>query len=108
MGARMHSVDMETRQGAGNYLRSLENRIRERAYEMWTAQGCIQGHDDQHWLAAEREILTESTAPSRCPKPPLLLHAHLRRSLIGDASCGSCFSGCFLAWASLRPPRSAW
>ena len=27
----------------------------------------------------------------------LLLHAHVRRSLIGDASCGSSFSGCFLA-----------
>jgi hypothetical protein len=62
MGARMHSVDTETRHGAGSYLRSLENRIRERAYEFWTAHGCIHGQADQHWLAAEREILTESTA----------------------------------------------
>jgi hypothetical protein len=62
MGARMHSVDTETRHGAGSYLRSLENRIRERAYEIWTAHGCIQGQADQHWLAAEHEILTESTA----------------------------------------------
>jgi hypothetical protein len=58
----MHSVDTETRHGAGSYLRSLENRIRERAYEIWTAHGCIHGQADQHWLAAEREILTESTA----------------------------------------------
>jgi Protein of unknown function (DUF2934) len=58
----MHSVDTETRHGAGSYLRSLENRIRERAYEVWTAHGCIHGQADQHWLAAEREILTESTA----------------------------------------------
>src|SRR6266571_6321514 len=42
--------------------RSLENRIRERAYEIWTAHGCIHGQADQHWVAAEREILTESTA----------------------------------------------
>src|SRR5438034_3073340 len=62
MGARMHSVYTETRHGAGSYLRSLENRIRERAYEIWTAHGCIHGQADQHWLAAEREILTESTA----------------------------------------------
>src|SRR4029450_3767441 len=62
MGARMHSVDTETRHGAGSCLRSLENRIRERAYEVWTAHGCIHGQADQHWLAAEREILTESTA----------------------------------------------
>ncbi len=58
----MHSVDTETRHGAGSYLRSLENRIRERAYEIWTAHGCIHGQADQHWVAAEREILTESTA----------------------------------------------
>ena len=64
----MHSVDMETRHGAGNYLRSLEHRIRERAYEIWTARGCIQGQDDQHWLAAEREILTELTATLAVPE----------------------------------------
>jgi hypothetical protein len=41
---------------------SLENRIRERAYEIWTADGCLDGQADQHWLAAEREILAASTA----------------------------------------------
>jgi Protein of unknown function (DUF2934) len=41
---------------------NLDNRIRERAYEIWTAHGCINGQADQHWLAAEREILTEVTA----------------------------------------------
>jgi DUF2934 family protein len=41
---------------------NLENRIRERAYEIWTAHGCIHGQADQHWLTAEREILTELTA----------------------------------------------
>jgi hypothetical protein len=55
----MHSVDTETRQGPGSYL---ENRIRERAHEIWTVHGCIDGQADQHWRAAEREILTESTA----------------------------------------------
>jgi hypothetical protein len=34
---------------------SLENRIRERAYEIWIAHGCVHGHADQHWLAAERD-----------------------------------------------------
>jgi hypothetical protein len=40
---------------------SLENRIRERAYEIWTAHGCVHGQAAQHWLAAEREILAAST-----------------------------------------------
>ena len=41
---------------------SLENRIRERAYEMWTADGCAHGQAEQHWLAAERKLLGTSTA----------------------------------------------
>ena len=27
---------------------SVENRIRERAYEIWTAHGCVHGRADQH------------------------------------------------------------
>jgi hypothetical protein len=41
--------------------RSLEKRIRERAYEIWIACGYVHGQADQHWLAAEREILVAST-----------------------------------------------
>ena len=41
---------------------SLQNRIRQRAYEIWTAHGCVHGQADQHWLVAEREILAVSTA----------------------------------------------
>jgi hypothetical protein len=41
---------------------NLEHRIRERAYEIWTAQGCLHGQAHQHWLAAERELLVASTA----------------------------------------------
>jgi Protein of unknown function (DUF2934) len=49
---------------------SLENRIRERAYEMWTAHGCVHGQAEQHWLAAEREVLaTSTTLLAREPAP---------------------------------------
>ena len=44
----------------------LENRIRKRAYENWTVQGRMDGQADQHWLAAEREILA---AAAPCPAP---------------------------------------
>jgi Protein of unknown function (DUF2934) len=82
MGARMHSVDTETRHGAGSYLRSLENRIRERAYAIWTAHGCIDGQADQHWRAAEREILTESTAtPTGVQQKPRSKKSDWRREL---------------------------
>ena len=33
------------------------NRIRERAYEIWQERGCPDGQAEEHWLAAEREIL---------------------------------------------------
>jgi len=49
---------------------SVENRIRERAYEIWAAHGYVHGQADQHWLAAEREILAASTvALVREPAP---------------------------------------
>jgi hypothetical protein len=50
--------------------KALENRIRERAYEIWAAHGYVHGHADQHWLAAEREMLAASTAAlAREPAP---------------------------------------
>ena len=49
---------------------SLENRIRERAYEIWRAHGCVHGQAEQHWLAAEREVLATATAAlARKPAP---------------------------------------
>ena len=39
----------------------LQERIRDRAYELWTSSGCVHGQADQHWLTAEREILAAST-----------------------------------------------
>jgi hypothetical protein len=49
---------------------NLENRIRERAYEIWAADGYVHDQADQHWLTAEREILAASTvAPVREPAP---------------------------------------
>jgi hypothetical protein len=39
-----------------------EDLIRGRAYVIWLSHGCVHGQADQHWLAAEREILTASTA----------------------------------------------
>ncbi len=50
---------------------SLENRIRERAYEIWIAHGFVHGQADQHWLAAERDILGASVAaPAHQSSPP--------------------------------------
>jgi hypothetical protein len=44
---------------------SLQNRIQERAYHLWNAGGQVHGQAEQHWLAAEREILAQMTAEPR-------------------------------------------
>ena len=61
---------------------NLENRIRERAYEIWIQHGCVDGHARQHWLAAEREVLAASGAvlagkpnPNKKPRSPARLKA---------------------------------
>ncbi len=40
----------------------LEQRIRERAYHLWVADGCRDGEADSHWLTAERDVLAELAA----------------------------------------------
>lgn len=35
----------------------LEEQIRLRAYELYEARGCEDGHDREDWLQAEGEIL---------------------------------------------------
>jgi len=35
----------------------LERRIRQRAYELYVAGGCKDGHADEDWRLAEEEIL---------------------------------------------------
>ena len=38
----------------------LEEAIRERAYQLWIADGQPEGKADIHWLNAQREILATS------------------------------------------------
>ncbi|QRM30976.1 DUF2934 domain-containing protein [Microvirga sp. VF16] len=39
--------------------KNLEERIRERAYELWMRHGSIHGRADEYWYQAEQEILGE-------------------------------------------------
>jgi hypothetical protein len=51
---------------------NIEERIRERAYAIWSDNGRIEGQADQHWLVAEREVLATATAalPAAQAKKP--------------------------------------
>jgi hypothetical protein len=51
---------------------TLEQRIRERAYELWITTGRHDGQADQHWLMAERELLAKlmvEATPAPAPLP---------------------------------------
>ena len=43
-------------------MQDLEQAIRERAYGLWIEGGCTDGNADEHWLAAQREVLSTSLA----------------------------------------------
>ncbi len=43
---------------------NLEEAIRERAYQLWIADGRPEGRADIYWLNAQREILTTSVEGS--------------------------------------------
>ena len=54
---------------------ALELRIRQRAYEIWHANGCADGKSDEHWLAAEREVLASSCDLCAAPEAAVTLKA---------------------------------
>jgi Protein of unknown function (DUF2934) len=41
---------------------NLEESIRERAYQLWVADGEPEGQDSIHWLRAQREVLASGVA----------------------------------------------
>jgi hypothetical protein len=41
-------------------MQGVEQTIRERAYQLWIESGRDDGKADDHWLAAQREILIGS------------------------------------------------
>lgn len=41
---------------------NLDDEIRSRAYELWEENGREAGHEEEHWLSAEREVMGRYTA----------------------------------------------
>lgn len=47
-----------------------DKRIRERAYQIWTEEGCPEGREDAHWEMAEELVaIEESQALATEPNP---------------------------------------
>lgn len=45
-------------------------RVRERAYQLWEAAGCEHGHEMEHWLRAEAQIIAEQATAQTCVRWP--------------------------------------
>lgn len=70
----------------------IEQRIRQRAYEIWESLGRPDGASDQHWLKAARELLTSSmvnvtpkktSTPRKTPRQAKLARARARKMAAG-------------------------
>ena len=42
-------------------------RIQQRAYALWEGAGCPEGKEEEHWLAAEREVEEETRSGAGIP-----------------------------------------
>jgi hypothetical protein len=52
--------------------KELEERIRERAYELWMRHGSLPGQADEYWYQAEREIVGERDQDAGTQAAPLI------------------------------------
>jgi len=52
--------------------KQLEQRIRERAYELWIQHGSLPGRADDYWYQAEREILGQPETESGSASHPVV------------------------------------
>jgi hypothetical protein len=59
---------------------ALEQRIRQRAYEIWDAIGRPEGASHLHWLTAEREVLAASTFGTSTARPKATASKTVRRA----------------------------
>jgi Protein of unknown function (DUF2934) len=49
----------------------LEERIRERAFQIWDREGRPHGRDREHWDMARRELMGADDAPPLQPPEPI-------------------------------------
>ncbi len=48
----------------------FQERVRERAHQLWLQAGCPEGRGDEHWQQAERDIHNETSAsPTQTDQP---------------------------------------
>jgi hypothetical protein len=56
-GVRKKSAKIVNLQADPAVIESVQQKIRERAYEHFLERGCEAGHHEDDWIRAEKEIL---------------------------------------------------
>jgi hypothetical protein len=70
--------------------KELEERIRERAYELWMRHGSLPGQADEYWYQAEREIVGNRDQDADTQAAPLIDPAPLgMTSMTADETLSS-------------------
>jgi hypothetical protein len=82
VGFNATGVKLRTQHRVNQMEPDLSDRIRERAYEIWIESGYRDGEAEQHWLAAEQEVLSaqRSAAVPSAPVKRLRGRATPKRS----------------------------
>jgi hypothetical protein len=57
-----------------------EQKLRERAYQLWMQDGCKEGRSDQYWFQAEREFHTEGNQAADLSQPSPQPSSHMPRA----------------------------
>ncbi|HLI12554.1 MAG TPA: DUF2934 domain-containing protein [Alphaproteobacteria bacterium] len=63
-----------------NTVENKEEKIRERAYQIWEREGRPHGRDGLHWQKAEEEIASEERRASQPSSPSMPLKSKERVS----------------------------
>ncbi len=64
----------------------VEQRIRERAYQLWVLNGYSHGRDQEHWCTAEREVIAATPVPAKAKKKGALKYRPARSRRVRRAA----------------------
>lgn len=58
-------------------VQTIHDSVARRAYDLFQADGCVQGHDFDHWLRAESQLLNPVPVEVKETEQELIIHAEV-------------------------------
>ena len=88
------------------FLESVRGRVTARAYDNYVDGGCLEGHDLDDWLDAERELVIKPAAALSTDGKDLIVEMiQLCQTIDLPLSTASMPNSCATCFGSLRPWR---